>query len=193
MKTGEKVIIGVAILLGIVAMGNFSVMEWVSSTSDKPMFKIVTHYDFSPDGHKGFKIYRESGCYSCHRAVGAGTNMGLSLDGMGSKHDVDYFYRFLKSPEQTYKAKTVVHGPSPKEAAYVAQMPEEKLRLLAEFLSNLKSDQGSSSSFKPPQGESSFIDAMLGMWVPEGWKNQYTDIRDWMKSDQKSDQNDTKP
>jgi hypothetical protein len=193
MKTGEKVIIGITVILGIVALGNFSVMEWISNTSNKPMFKVLTHFNFSPDGLKGFQVYRDSDCYSCHRAVGAGTNMGLSLDGLGSKHDVDYFYNFLRFPEQIYKAKTVAHGLPPKEAAYVSQMPEEKLRLLAVFLSDLKSDQGSSSSFKPPEGKSSFIDAMLDMWVPAGWRSQYTDIRDWMKSNPKNDQNDTKP
>ena len=46
--------------------------------------------------------------------------MGVSLDGLGSKHDVDYFYNFLKHPEQTYGAKTMDHGAPPKDAAYVS-------------------------------------------------------------------------
>ena len=118
--------------------------------------------------------------------------MGVSLDGLGSKHDVDYFYNFLKAPEQTYGAKTLDHGAPPKDAAYVSSLPDADLRAMAVFLSELKSDQGSSTSFEPPPGESSFINAMLDMWTPEGWRNKFKDIRDWMKSNSKEEQHDAK-
>ena len=118
--------------------------------------------------------------------------MGVSLDGLGSKHDVNYFYNFLKQPEQTYGAKTMDHGAPPKDAAYVSSLPDADLRAMAIFLSELKSDQGSSSSFEPPKGESSFINAMLDMWTPDGWRNKFRDIRDWMKSNSKEGQHDGK-
>ena len=118
--------------------------------------------------------------------------MGVSLDGLGSKHDANYFYSFLKEPEKTYGAKTMDHGAPPKDAAYVSALPDADLHDLAIFLSELKSDQGSSSSFEPPKGESSFIDAMLDMWTPDGWRSKYRDIRDWMKSNSKEGQHDGK-
>jgi hypothetical protein len=177
MKKGEKILLGIIGLLVLVTIINFAVLEWVRHHADKPLFPILTHYDFSEDGLKGFRIYRESNCNACHRSVGSGTSMGLSLDGLGSKHDVNYFYNFLKNPEKTYGAKTIDHGAPPKDAAYVSALPDTDLRALAVFLSQLKSDQGSSSSFKPPKGESSFIDAMLDMWVPDSWRGQYKDIR----------------
>lgn len=111
--------------------------------------------------------------------------MGVSLDGLGSKHDLKYFFDFLQYPEKTYGAKTLDHGAPPKEAAYVAKIPVADLHAIAVFLSELKSDQGSSSSFEPPRGQSSFIDTMLAMWTPAGWKTQYTDIREWMKEKNK--------
>jgi hypothetical protein len=117
--------------------------------------------------------------------------MGVSLDGLGSKHDVDYFYNFLRYPEKTYGAKTTAHGPSPKEAAYVSSIPDADLHTLAIFLSQLKSDQGSSSSFQPPKEESSFIDAMLDMWVPDSWRGQYKDIRDKASTNAPEGQHDT--
>lgn len=177
MKKGEKILLGIIGLLVLVTIVNFAVLEWVRNHADKPLFPILTHYDFSADGLQGFRLYRESNCNACHRSVGSGTSMGLSLDGLGSKHDVNYFYNFLKEPEKTYGAKTVDHGAPPKDAAYVSELPEADLRALAVFLSQLKSDQGSSSSFEPPKGESSFIDAMLDMWVPDSWRGQYKDIR----------------
>jgi cytochrome c553 len=192
MKKGEKILFGIIGLLVFITVVNFTVLETVRHNSDKPLFPILTHFDFSAEGLRGYEVYQQSSCYTCHRAVGSGTSMGVSLDGLGSKHDVNYFYNFLKAPEQTYGAKTLDHGAPPKDAAYVSSLPDADLRAMAVFLSELKSDQGSSTSFEPPQGESSFINAMLDMWTPEGWRNKFKDIRDWMKSNSKEDQHDGK-
>ncbi len=191
MKKGEKILFGVVALIVIIALGNFAVLEWLGFTSKKPIFTVVTHYDFSAEGLRGFELYRQSDCYSCHRAVGSGTNMGLNLDGIGSNHSLDYLYNFLKYPEKTYRAKTVGHGLSPKEADYVSALPDADLHALAVFLSQLKADQGSATAFEPPKGESGFIDAMLDMWVPDGWRNQFKDVRDrWKSKEQEGQQRD---
>lgn len=191
MKKGEKILFWIVALIVVIAMGNFAVLEWLGLTSKKPIFTVVTHYDFSNEGLRGFELYRQSDCYSCHRAVGSGTNMGLNLDGIGSNHSVDYLYHFLKEPEKTYRAKTVGHGLSPKEADYVSALPDADLHAMSVFLSELKADQGSASAFEPPKGESSFIDAMLDMWVPDGWKNQFKDVRDrWKSKEQEGQQRD---
>ncbi len=181
MKKGEKVLWGVVALIVVIALGNFAVLEWIGFTTKKPIYTVRTHFNFSEEGLRGFRVYRQSDCYSCHRAIGSGTNMGLTLDGIGSKRNFDYLYNFLKEPEKTYRAKTVQHGASPKEADYVSAIPDADLRAMAVFMSELKSDQGSSSAFQPPKGESSFIDAMLDMWVPEGWRNQFRDVREVQK------------
>jgi len=192
MKKGEKILFGIIGFLVLITVINFTVLETVSHNSDKPLFPVLTHYDFSAEGLRGYGIYQQSNCYTCHHAVGSGTSMGVGLDGLGSKHDVNYFYNFLKHPEQTYGARTMDHGAPPKDAAYVSELPDSDLHAMAIFLSELKSDQGSSSSFEPPQGESSFINAMLDMWTPEGWRNKFRDIRDWMKSNSKEEHNDGK-
>jgi len=177
MKKGEKILIGIIAALFVITIINFAILEWIRHNSEKPLFPILTHYEFSEEGLRGFDIYRQSNCNACHRAVGSGTSMGASLDGLGSKHDVEYFYNFLKFPEKTYVAKTIDHGAPPKDAAYVSSIPDKDLHDLAVFLSQLKSDQGSSSSIQPPKGESSFIDAMLDMWVPDSWRGIHKDIR----------------
>lgn len=192
MKKGEKILFGVIALLVLITVVNFTVLETVRHHTDKPMYPVLTHFNFSPEGLHGYQLYQQSNCYSCHRAVGSGTSMGVSLDGLGSKHDIGYFYSFLKNPEQTYGAKTLDHGAPPRDAAYVSKLPDADLHAMAIFLSELKSDQGSSSSFEPPKGESSFINAMLDMWAPDGWRTQYRDIRDWMKTNSQEGKNDGK-
>jgi cytochrome c553 len=192
MKKGEKILFGIIGLLVLITVVNFTVLESIRRKSDKPLYPILTHFDFSADGKRGYEIYQQSNCYSCHRAVGSGTSMGVSLDGLGSKHDVNYFYNFLKEPEKTYGSKTLDHGARPKDAAYVSALPDADLRAMAIFLSELKADQGSPSSFEPPKGESSFIDAMLDMWVPDSWRGQFKDIRDNTKINEQNGQHDGK-
>lgn len=192
MKKGEKILFGVVALLVVITVINFTVLETVRHNTSKPLFPILTHFDFSAGGQRGYGLYENNNCYDCHHAVGSGTSMGVGLDGLGSKHDVNYFYNFLKHPEQTYGAKTMDHGAPPKDAAYVSSLPDSDLHDIAIFLSELKSDQGSSSSFEPPEGESSFIDAMVAMWTPDGWRKKYRDIRDWMKSNSQEGQHENK-
>jgi cytochrome c553 len=153
-------------------------METVRMGAEKPMFEVKTHYDFSPQGAKGSALFRESRCTSCHRALRNGTNMGLSLDGVGSNRTYEWIYSFLKNPEKTYEAKTIDHGASPKEAAYVSELPDENLQAIARFISELKADRGSSSAPQPPEGRSEFIDDMVKAWAPDEWKEKYSDIRD---------------
>lgn len=192
MKLGEKLLFGIIGLLVLITVISFFSLESIRHHSDKPLYPILTHYEFSEEGKKGYGIYEQNGCYECHHAVGSGTSMGLSLDGIGSKHDATYFYNFLKNPENTYGAKTLDHGAPPKDAAYVSELPDDELRAMAVFVSELKADQGSSSSFEPPEEQSSFVDTMVKMWTPAGWKTSFTDIREWMKSNPKEDRHDPK-
>ncbi len=177
LKTGEKILFGIFGAFILFAVIAYAVLEVVRLKMDKPLFEVKTHYDLSAQGLQGSELFRLERCTSCHRAMRNGTNMGLSLDGLGSARDRDWIYRFLTQPEQTYGVKTVDHGAAPKEASYVAQMPAEKLQAIATFLSELKSDQGSSSSPLPPEGRSPFIDNMVKMWAPKDWDERYQDVR----------------
>ncbi len=178
MKTGEKLLFIVAAAFVVLGIITFGVMQYMMATSDKPIFEQHTHFDLTPLGEKGSAIYRHQACSECHRAMSEGTNMGNSLDGIGSKRSVAWLEQFLLHPEKTYEHKTMDHGPKPKQAYYVALLPKEKIHALAVFLSELKSDQGSSSSPVPPKGESPFVDRMATMWASDAWKHKYKDIRD---------------
>ena len=178
LKTGEKVMLTIFGLFFVAAMIGYGVLETVRMKADKPIFTQRTHFDFSEEGKKGSELYRVANCNSCHRAVRSGTSMGLSLDGLGSKRSVAWIEGFLLNPEENYGAPTIDHGAPPKEAAYVMDMPEENLHLIAVFLSELKADPGSSVAKAPPPGRSPFIDTMIGNFAPESWKEKYQDVRD---------------
>lgn len=178
LKTGEKVLFGIAGVFILLAVIAYIILEMFRLSSDTPMFETKTSFDFSEQGAVGSALFRESRCTSCHRALRNGTNMGLSLDGVGSLRTVDWLYNFLKNPEQTYGAPTIDHGAAPKEAAYVSELPDENLRAIAQFISELKAEQGSASAPVPPDGRSEFIDNMVKTWAPKEWKEKYSDVRE---------------
>ncbi len=177
LKQGEKVLFGIFGAFVVAAVLGYIALEAIRINAEKPMFEVKTHFELSGDGHKGSAVFRESRCTSCHRAMRNGTNMGLSLDGVGTKRTYDWLFEFLQNPEQVYGSPTIDHGEAPKEAAYVSSMSKDELQLIARFLSELRADQGSSSSPIPPEGKSEFIDGMLKVVAPQDWKEKYSDIR----------------
>jgi hypothetical protein len=178
LKQGEKIVFGVAIVFIILAVLSYIALETYRLNAKKPIYAANTHMDLSPEGQRGSVIFRKRGCTACHRAMRNGTNMGLSLDGVGSKRTRDWLITFMRDPEATYGSPTVDHGYAPKEAAYVASLPVGEIEAIATFLSELRSDPGSASSPEPPPGRSEFIDKMLNVFAPESWKEKYRDIRD---------------
>jgi len=179
LKQGEKVLFimaGVFVVLGIIA---FTMMQVMSSNAKSPLFAVKTHYKFTPEGLKGSTLFREKGCTVCHRALREGTNMGRTadMDGIGSRRSAKWLLSFMKEPDTVYKEQRVDHRPG-KDAGFVAKMPVTELHAIAVFLSELKADQGSSSSPIPPKGESIFIDTMVNTWAPKEWKHKYRDLRD---------------
>ncbi|MES1981551.1 MAG: cytochrome c [Pseudomonadota bacterium] len=190
LKFGEKMLFGIFALLLLGAVVGYIALEIVRSGMTKPMFPVIK-YNFSASGLRGSELFRKEGCTTCHSAMRNGTNMSLGLDGIGSKYSRDNILKFLKHPEETYPAKTLEHGPSPKLAWYVEQLPEEDLQAIASFLSELTAAPGSSSARLPPEGRSDFIDAMVSRWAPDSWKLEYKDIRTEQKTDTKEDKHDT--
>lgn len=190
MKLGEKLLFGGFALIGIMAFASWLVLEVVRSRLDKPMYPVL-QYNFSAEGLRGSEIFRTAGCTICHRAMRNGTNMGLVLDGIGSKRTLEYLNKFLIDPEATYPGTTMDHGPS-KGAAFVAKLPQADLQAIAVFLSELRANPGSNASRLPPVGgESKFIDEMVRMWAPDSWKSEYKDVREEVKSKAKEIKNDT--
>lgn len=178
LKQGEKILFGIAIVFIVVAVIGYVSLEAYRVRSQKQIYAIRTHFDLSEVGQKGSELFRTSRCTACHRAVNNGTNMGLSLDGIGSKRTKEWIYNFLRDPEAVYGATTFDHGYPPKEAAEVSSLAPETLMAIATFLSELRADQGSAMAPMPPAGRSEFIDNMVGVFAPEEWKHKYQDVRE---------------
>ena len=84
LKKGEKILFAIFGAFIVAAVIGYAILESIRLSSDKPMFVIRTHFDLSAKGKQGSQLFREKGrCTSCHRAMQSGTNMGLSLDGIG--------------------------------------------------------------------------------------------------------------
>lgn len=189
MKLGEKLLFGGFALICIMAFASWLVLEVVRSRLDKPMYPVL-QYDFSTEGLRGSELFRTAGCTVCHRAMRNGTNMGLVLDGIGSKRTLEYLNKFLTDPEASYPGATMDHGPS-KGAAFVAKLPQADLQAIAQFLSELRANPGSNASRLPPVGgESKFIDEMVRVWAPDSWKSEYKDVREEVKLKAKENQHD---
>ncbi len=188
VKFGEKILFGVFALIGVFAIVSFVMLEVLRSRSDKPLYPTTTHYDFSAAGLHGSALFRDKGCTACHRAVQSGTNMGLDLDGIGSKRSLQYLQDFLINPEATYPAKTIDHGFSPKAAAYVTKIPVADLQAIATFLSELRATQGSADARLPVPERSGFVDEMVKVWAPDNWKSEHQDVREEAKTGNKEEQ-----
>lgn len=178
LKQGEKILFGIFGAFLVLAVLAYAALETVRLRADKPMFETKTSYALSEEGKRGSLVFREARCTSCHRAMRNGTNMGLNLDGIGTRHDRQWILAFLRDPEDTYGNPTLDHGAAPKEASFVAQLPEQDLAAIATFLSELKSEQGSASAWRPPEEDSGFIDSMVRMWAPAEWGEKYQDVRE---------------
>ncbi len=184
LKTGEKVLFGVAGAFVAFAVIGFVAIEIVASRSEKPLFEIKTHAELTPLGHKGELLFRKRGCTECHRALRNGTNVGgrgSDLDGEGSRRSLDWIYAFLRHPEKTYGAPTLDHGAPPKAASWVAELPEEELRAIATFLSELKAEQGSTVAPLPPEANSPFLRFMSRVMAPDWWKQKYRNVLEEMQ------------
>lgn|SRR5487761_2006943 len=195
-KVGEKVLFGIFGAFVLLAVVGFYFMQ--AAVEKHPgTFKVTTHYNLSALGEQGSVIFLHQGCTDCHRALQDGTNGGLSLDGEGSRRDAKWIYAFLTHPEETYGAKTIDHrdpavgggtvaapptaaayGTAAAAAAYVAALPEDKIKALTAFLSELTADRGSTSSAMPPEDHDAFIDKMVKMWAPSSWKGKFKDMRE---------------
>lgn len=168
-------IFGAFLALAVLA---YAILEFVRLRADTPMFEIKTSYALSEEGKQGSAYFREARCTSCHRAMRNGTNMGLNLDGLGTRYPREWIYNFLADPEKTYGATTVDHGAFPKEAGYVAELPQQQRAAIATFLSELKAEQGAAAAWQPPAEKSGFIDNMVRIWAPKEWSEKYEDVRD---------------
>jgi cbb3-type cytochrome oxidase cytochrome c subunit len=140
LKTGEKVMFGLSILVAIAAVGK-GVMTARSPAAPRE------YYEWTDAGLRGHELYRQKGCNNCHRTLGVGEiGVAPSLDGSGTRRTLAWLERYLEDPAAQVpgSAHDGRLGPDFRRLA-----PEER-RLLAAFLFGLKSNPGSPNYPTPP-------------------------------------------
>jgi len=143
LKRGEKVMFGIAVFVGIVAVAK-GVMQMRAAEPSRPR----DFYEWTEAGLQGHVLYRQMGCNSCHRALGVG-EIGVApvLDGEGTRRTLDWLERYFADPGALVPG-TAHDG---RLAPDFRRLSAEERRLLAAFLFGLKASPGSPNYPVPPE------------------------------------------
>jgi len=138
MKRGEKVILAI-IAVSVLIMAGRGLMS--SGTGEGPDKGIPFYSTASADlSHDAMVIYQQNDCKNCHSLW---TVRDLSqnvpapiLDGIGSLHDEEWFYRYFSAPDPQAilpsRLKKIYHMPS------FARLSEQERRVLSGYMASLK-------------------------------------------------------
>ena len=78
----------------------------------------------------GAAIFKETGCFDCHKIGGVGGTTGPALDDVGSRLDSTQIRQQITNP--------LANNPDSEMPAFGEQLSEKDIRLLVEFLTKLK-------------------------------------------------------
>lgn len=82
------------------------------------------------DGSAGHALMKKYGCFSCHKLHGMGSTVGPALDDVGTRREVDWMARWIKNPN-AIKSNTRMPP--------FFYLPDEQIRIIAEYLSQQRS------------------------------------------------------
>lgn len=136
MRRGERWIltaVGIVVVLSVVRT------FWLT---DKKLDRGIPFYTTASSevARKASDLYRRLGCRNCHSLWGVRNVMQAvpapRLDGIGSLHDEDWFYKYLSAsnPQDILPSRLKKQYRMPS----YAHLPEEQRRLLAHYLASLK-------------------------------------------------------
>jgi L-cysteine S-thiosulfotransferase len=138
MRRGEKVILSLIAVSALIIAGR----GWLTSGADAGVDKGIPYYSTAPAelAHDAMVIYQQNDCKDCH-SLWTVRDMLQSvpapiLDGMGSLHDEEWFYRYFSAPDPQAiipsRLKKRYRMPS------YARLPEHERRVLATYMASLK-------------------------------------------------------
>ncbi len=78
----------------------------------------------------GAALFKENGCFDCHKLNGVGGDTGPALNGVGARLDADRIRQQLMDP--------TVLNPDSEMPAFGDQLSEDDINLLVEFLTKLQ-------------------------------------------------------
>lgn len=144
LKTGEKVVIGLSVLLLILAL---AVGAYVSRKAKNPP---KDYFIESPMANAGMTLARKEGCNQCHLFMKNG-EFGVApvLEGEGTKRTKEWIIAYINDPKS--KIENTRHNG--KELTDFSNYTPEQKQQLIEFLFAMKSNPGSSNYVAPPTGK----------------------------------------
>lgn len=144
MKKGERIFFWVSGVIAVLAV--LSVAGRYSG-DDKPR-EARDYYEWSDAADEGYKLYKSSGCNSCHRALRMGeAGVAPVLDGEGTRRDEPWLIAYLQDPESRVPGSA--HSPD-RMGPDFGQFDASQQQYLVAFLLGLKSSPGSSNYPVPP-------------------------------------------
>lgn len=144
MRRGERVFfisMGVLSILALMSVG------WRSIGNNKPR-EARDYYEWHGDARKGYELYKQKGCNSCHRVLRMGeAGVAPVLDGEGTRRTEQWLKEYFRNPEKLVpgSAHTGRLGPD------FRQLSEQERAYFVDFLKGLKSNPGSSNYPVPPE------------------------------------------
>jgi len=138
LKTGEKVIAALIVLLVCVAVGRALLAP---AEKDERVNEIPFYSTASAEiQDRASVLYKDLKCRDCHRLWGVNNIMQFvpapSLDGIGSLRDESWLYAYFSSEDPQVMLSTRLKKEY-KMPSY-AFLPEKERKLLAEYFSSLK-------------------------------------------------------
>lgn len=144
LKTGEKVVIGLSLLLLVLAV---SVGTYVSRKAKNPP---KDYFVESPAANAGFSMAMREGCNQCHLIMKTG-EFGVApvLEGEGTKRTKEWITAYINDP----KSQITGTRHNGKDLTDFSKYTPEQKHQFIEFLFAMKSNPGSSNYIAPPTGK----------------------------------------
>lgn len=103
--------------------------DWPPQDSNKlpssSIRRMIATVGISPGG----ALFKEKGCFGCHKIGGIGSSVGPALEGVGTKYDMDTLARYIKEP--------VAVNPKSSMSSQ-SEVSKDDAEQIAKFLSGIK-------------------------------------------------------
>jgi nitric oxide reductase subunit C len=103
-------------------VGDIDTHDWPPQDSDKlpssGIRRMIASVGVSPGG----ALFKEKGCFGCHKLGGIGSSAGPALEGLGGKYNSETLARYIKAPATVNPKSNMPPQPevSPSDAEQIA-------------------------------------------------------------------------
>lgn len=103
-------------------VGEIDTHDWPPQDSKKGASRAVTRMVASAGISPGAALFKEKGCFSCHKLGGVGGTSAPAMEGVGKKYDVTWLAQYITNPVSVDpKAKMSKQDLTPDQARQIAQ------------------------------------------------------------------------